>query len=180
MKKFSLLFLLVAISIMSCTKKKTTPIIYTNCQLSEYLKLFKKTESDNIWTAISLQGKGSYFGLYQVGDAVLKDLNYWPKISLQKFKKNPKIFPILKQETVMRELLRLNQKRLADIIYQYDKKLHKGYFITESGILASAHLLGASNVRKWFIDKYYDPMDGNGTKLTTYLIKFTNYDLNCL
>ena len=47
---------------------------------------------------------------------------------------------------------------------------------TESGILAAAHLAGAGNVRKFF-KKGYEFKDGNGTKMTSYMVQFSGYKL---
>jgi hypothetical protein len=49
-------------------------------------------------------------------------------------------------------------------------------YITESGLLAAAHLAGPGNVKK-FLRKGYEFKDGNGTKMTSYMIKFSNYRL---
>ena len=47
----------------------------------------------------------------------------------------------------------------------------------ESGILAAAHLGGAGNVKKFFRNgKNF--ADGNGTKMTSYMKRFANYQLN--
>ena len=51
-----------------------------------------------------------------------------------------------------------------------------GIEITESGILAAAHLAGPGNVKKFF-RKGYEFHDGNGTKMTEYLVKFSGYKL---
>ena len=49
--------------------------------------------------------------------------------------------------------------------------------ITESGILAAAHLAGPGNVKKFF-KKGVEFKDGNGTKMTSYLTQFSGYELN--
>ena len=51
-----------------------------------------------------------------------------------------------------------------------------GIYITESGILAAAHLAGPGNVKKFF-RKGYEFKDGNGTKMTSYLERFSSYKL---
>ena len=62
-------------------------------------------------------------------------------------------------------------------ISKYNGKNINDVLITESGILAAAHLAGPGNVRKYF-KKGKDFSDGNGTKLTKYLTQFSGYELN--
>ena len=48
--------------------------------------------------------------------------------------------------------------------------------VTESGLLAAAHLGGAGSVKKWFRTGKVRK-DGNGVKITTYMTKFSGYKL---
>ena len=54
-------------------------------------------------------------------------------------------------------------------------------YVSESGILAAAHLSGAGNVKKFFkhleADSLHNPKDKLGTSLLDYLSKFSGYDL---
>ena len=52
-----------------------------------------------------------------------------------------------------------------------------GVLITESGILAAAHLAGPGNVKK-YLRSYgaNDFADGYGTTVTYYMKKFSGYD----
>ena len=52
-----------------------------------------------------------------------------------------------------------------------------GILVTESGILAAAHLAGQGNVRK-FLKNGFVFEDGNGTKMTSYMKQFGGYILN--
>jgi hypothetical protein len=48
--------------------------------------------------------------------------------------------------------------------------------ITESGILAAAHLGGQGSVKRYFKNgKVFK--DGNGTKITSYMNKFSGYEI---
>jgi hypothetical protein len=51
--------------------------------------------------------------------------------------------------------------------------------VTESGILAAAHLAGAGNVKK-YLRSYgeNDVEDAYGTSISEYLEKFSGYDLS--
>jgi hypothetical protein len=74
-------------------------------------------------------------------------------------------------------LLKRNKHTLRREIKKYVGKTINGIYITESGILAAAHLGGAGNVKKFF-RKGYEFKDGNGTKMTSYMKRFANYELN--
>ena len=49
--------------------------------------------------------------------------------------------------------------------------------MTESGLLAAAHLGGAGSVKKWFRTGKIRK-DGNGVKITSYMKTFGGYNLN--
>ena len=73
-------------------------------------------------------------------------------------------------------LLKKNRHTLRREISKYVGDTINGIYITESGILAAAHLAGAGNVKKFF-RRGYEFKDGNGTKMTSYMIMFADYDL---
>ena len=55
-------------------------------------------------------------------------------------------------------------------------KKKNGIKITLSGLLAGAHLLGPSNVKK-FLDYGYVKKDDYGTPITEYIEKFGGYKI---
>ena len=68
-----------------------------------------------------------------------------------------------------------NEKNIFD--EKYSGMNLNGEIITESGILAAAHLSGPESVKTFF--KYgKDRTDGNGVRISHYLIKFSGYNLN--
>ena len=81
------------------------------------------------------------------------------------------------QEEAMHKLLLHNRKSLKRFIEKYEGTQVHGIHITESGVLAAAHLAGAGNVRKFF-RKGYEFKDGNGTKMTSYMKIFSGYQLD--
>src|SRR6056300_34088 len=85
-----------------------------------------------------------YLGKYQFGRKTLNNLGY-KNISNRQFLSDPTI-----QEQAMEDLLVHNKKILRRYIQKYDGKVVNGDFVTQSGILAAAHLAGAGNVRKFF------------------------------
>ena len=108
-------------------------------------------------------------GKYQFGSGTLRGLGY--DLSREEFLNHPEI-----QEKAMLDLLKHNKKKLQKFIDKYEGDTVHGVYITESGILAAAHLAGAGNVRKFF-RKGYQFKDGYGTTMTSYMIKFAGYDL---
>jgi len=124
-------------------------------------------ESSNRYDIVNQFG---YMGAYQFGSSTLKNLGY--KVSKKEFLSNPAL-----QEEAMLKLLKANKHTLRRQIKKYDGKLVNGVLVTESGLLAAAHLVGAGTVRKWVRNgKKY--ADGNGVDLTSYLVKFNGYYLD--
>ena len=124
-------------------------------------------ESYNNYRAVNQFG---YLGKYQFGRKTLNSLGF-EDISNREFLENESI-----QEEAMYALLNHNKRILRRQIQKYHGETIHGVYITESGILAAAHLAGAGNVRKFF-RKGYEFKDGNGTKMTSYLILFSGYKL---
>ena len=124
-------------------------------------------ESSGNYKAVNQFG---YLGKYQFGRKTLNALGY-EDVSNRVFLANPQI-----QEEAMYDLLIHNKKILRRQIEKYNGKVVNGILITESGILAAAHLAGPGNVKKFF-RKGYEFRDGNGTKMTSYMKKFSNYKL---
>ena len=124
-------------------------------------------ESSNNYKAVNQFG---YLGKYQFGRKTLNSLGY-EDVSNREFLENASI-----QEEAMYALLNHNKRILRRQIQKYHGETIHGVYITESGILAAAHLAGAGNVRKFF-RKGYEFKDGNGTKMTSYMILFSGYKL---
>jgi hypothetical protein len=76
----------------------------------------------------------------------------------------------------MLKLLRYNKKRLQKYIDKFDGQTINGILITELGLLAAAHLGGAGSVKKWFRTGKVKK-DGNGIKITSYMERFSGYNL---
>ena len=125
-------------------------------------------ESTNDYRAVNQFG---YLGKYQFGRKTLNAIGF-KNVSNREFLANPSI-----QEEAMLILLQKNRRTLRREIKKYVGKIINDVYITESGLLAAAHLAGAGNVRRFF-RKGYEFRDGNGTKMTSYMIKFANYTLN--
>lgn len=130
-----------------------------------------KRESNGNWTIVNPYG---YIGTYQFGRAAL-DATGYKHITIREFRKNPSIWPPEEQEKAMSKLLSLNKKVLTSYIAKFEGDTINGIVITESGLLAAAHLAGAGGVIK-YLDSggRHDPFDKNGTHLSTYLREFAN------
>lgn len=118
------------------------------------------------------RGNESYWGKYQMGRAALNAVGF-DKISKDEF-----INDTLLQEVAIRRLMSLNKRVLAELIGKWEGKTLSGIYITQSGLLAAAHLGGCSNVRKFLESNGVCVFkDGNGTPITKYMKHFSNYKL---
>ena len=133
----------------------------------DFLKAIGHKESGNNYSVVNTYG---YMGRYQFGASTLKGLGY--KVSKEEFLNNPEL-----QEEAMQALLEHNRKKLRRQIDKYCGQTINGVYITESGILAAAHLAGQGNVKKFF-RKGYEFKDGYGTTMTSYMVKFNGYKLD--
>jgi hypothetical protein len=144
------------------------PIENTNhVDHEKFLMALGNMESGNRYKVVN---KWGYMGRYQFGKATLKGLGI--EVSRKDFISNPEL-----QEEAMQKLLQHNKEKLQTYITLYEGRKVNGILITESGVLAAAHLAGFPNVKRFF--KYgNDFKDGNGTKMTSYMKKFGGYKLN--
>ena len=142
--------------------------------MKSYLNDISQRESTNNWKSIS---KLHYIGKYQFGKSALKDCGY-NHITAEKFKKDPNIFPEEEHDSAMISLLKKNKSYLGDYINKYEGKTINGVTITESGLLAAAHLVGHNKVKKFLKSNgRIVPKDGNGVECTEYIQKFGGYKL---
>jgi hypothetical protein len=132
----------------------------------QFLDAIGHRESGNRYNIVNKYG---YMGKYQFGKATLKGLGI--KVSNEEFINSPEL-----QEKAMQLLLEHNKKKLKRYIKKYEGTIVHGVYITESGILAAAHLGGQGNVRKFFRNGY-EFKDGFGTNITSYMELFSNYKL---
>jgi len=135
-------------------------------QHKDFLDAIGFQESGNRYDIVNRYG---YMGRYQFGKSTLKTLRI--KVSRSEFLKDT-----LLQEEAMTKLLMFNKKRLQKYIDKYSGETVNGVLITESGLLAAAHLGGAGSVKKWFRTGKVR-RDGNGVKITSYMEKFSGYKL---
>jgi hypothetical protein len=108
-------------------------------------------------------------GKYQFGNETLRSIGIHNN---DLFLNSPKI-----QEKAFIALLSKNKWELKDEIEKYDGAVINGILITESGILAAAHLGGVGSVKKYLRTngkRYF--RDTYGTSIRSYIRAFGGYD----
>ena len=139
---------------------------YHELELYNFLEAIGFRESGNRY---DVTNKWGYMGKYQFGKRTLKGLGF--EVTKKEFLSNPQL-----QEEAMIALLLHNKEKLQKYIDIFHGKTVNGMLITESGILAAAHLGGQGSVKRYFKNgKVFK--DGLGTKITTYMEKFSGYDI---
>jgi hypothetical protein len=134
--------------------------------MNEFLFAIGHQESGNRYFIVNRFG---YMGKYQFGKSTLRTLKI--KVTKEAFLNSPDL-----QEYAMKQNLLYNKKRLQKYIDRFDGQTVNGILVTESGLLAAAHLGGAGSVKKWFRNGKIKK-DGNGVKITAYMQRFSNYTL---
>ena len=133
---------------------------------SFFLYNLAEYESGNDYRKVNYLG---YLGKYQFGVNTIKLLKI--KCTPQEFIDQP-----LLQEHAMELYLKYNKNQLKDYIGEYQFTYCYNVYITESGLLAAAHLGGAESVKKFL--RYGDDFkDANNTSIKTYLTLFSGYNL---
>lgn len=139
---------------------------YHEDELNRFLTDIGFRESGNRY---DITNKWGYMGKYQFGKQTLKGLGF--KVTKKEFLNNPQL-----QEEAMMALLLHNKEKLQKYIDVFDGQTVNGMYISESGILAAAHLGGQGSVKRYFRNgKVFK--DGFGTKITSYMDKFSGYDI---
>ena len=108
-------------------------------------------------------------GKYQFGIETLKMIGVY---DADLFISSPKI-----QEQAFLANTKRNKWILRKYIKNYEGKIVGDVKVTESGILAAAHLAGPGNVKKFLkSDGNHNFRDGYGSTLSSYMQRFSGYD----
>ncbi len=127
-------------------------------------------ESSGNYKAVNRLG---YIGKYQFGSSALKWVGVRSKYN---FLNNP-----LMQDKAFEALVAKNKFVLRDYIETYVGKTIGNVMITESGLIAAAHLGGAGNVMKFLRTNGVDVFsDANRVPITKYMKQFAYYDLSAV
>ncbi|HEA22431.1 MAG TPA: hypothetical protein ENH87_16140 [Pricia antarctica] len=111
-----------------------------------------------------------YLGKYQFGIGTLQLMGVY---DATRFLNDPML-----QEQVFHTNIARNKWILRKDIERFVGKNIGGIVITESGMLAAAHLAGAGNVKKYLRSwGAFDVSDSYGTNISHYMKKFSGYDV---
>jgi len=125
-------------------------------------------ESQGKYRVINTLG---YLGKYQFGASTLERFKIR---NLERFLKDPEL-----QERAFIAYCKVNKWILRKDIKRSIGKVINGVQITESGILAAAHLSGAGNVKKYLRSNgNHNLSDAYGATIALYMKKFAGYDVS--
>jgi hypothetical protein len=120
---------------------------------------------------IHLVNSYGYMGKYQFGRSTLRTVGIY---DFQEFLRN-----VAWQDEAFKALIARNKWELRKEIQKYSGRIINGVEITESGLVAAAHLGGAGSVKKYLRSNGRNGFkDGFGTSLSSYIRKFSNYDIS--
>lgn len=170
----------------SLQMKDTLPVLYPSHSLATYGPQVKPpflgTSVIGFREALAFkESRGDYFiintlgylGKYQFGLGTLQLLGI---SSATAFLEDPVL-----QERVFEINLARNKWILRRDIPRFVGRRINGVEVTESGVLAAAHLAGAGNVKRYLRSGgTYDVADAYGTSITDYLRAFKGYDTSSI
>lgn len=159
--------------------------------LQDFLNDLGARESGGNYRAFNKYG---YAGKYQMGEAALIDAGYYKKASRVYNNDWRGIFTGKDGVNSIQDFLNNSQaQENAQIIFKkkqwsylkavgankYSGQIINGYKITDSGLLAGAHLKGAGCVIAYLRSQGKDiDKDAFGTSVESYIKKFANYDVS--
>ncbi|MFT6929828.1 MAG: hypothetical protein ACJAQ7_001312 [Sediminicola sp.] len=127
---------------------------------------FKESQGD--YFTINALG---YLGKYQFGIGTLQLMGVY---NATRFINDPML-----QERAFHTNIARNKWILRRDIKRFNGKQIGGVKVTESGILAAAHLAGAGNVKKFLRSLgEHNVSDEFGTSIANYMRKFSGYDIS--
>ncbi len=148
------------------TEYTNLSVPYTGKFFIGYKEAIAFKESQGKYKKINSLG---YMGKYQFGKETLETIGI---DDCNQFLNSPKM-----QEKAFVALLAKNKSELSDVIAKYDGQIVSGILVTESGILAAAHLGGVGSVKKFFKHegkRYFK--DAYGTSIRSYMRDFGGYE----
>ena len=148
------------------TENINSKILFLDNSYVAFKEAIAFKESQGKYSVINTLG---YLGKYQFGVSTLDILGIK---NPQKFLKNPSL-----QEKAFLANTKRNKWVLRRDIKRFVGKKIDGIRVTESGILAAAHLAGPGSVKRYL--RSYGALgfaDAYGTDITSYMRKFSGYD----
>ena len=114
-----------------------------------------------------------YMGKYQFSKATLRMMGFKDTDNF--------LYDTHQQEAAFLSYISYNKWVLRKDIERYVGKTIGGVEVTESGILAAAHLAGPGNVKKFLRSSGQNRFqDANGASVRYYLAKFSGYDTSII
>ena len=149
-------------------EKISAEIPFTGKTYIGFKQALAAKESNGLYKIVNSYG---YIGKYQFGKLALRSIGIYDS---EEFLNDP-----LLQEKAFDALIAKNKWILRDEIKAFVGKRINGVRITESGILAAAHLGGAGSVRKFLKSNGINGFkDGFGTSIVSYMKKFSGFDVS--
>lgn len=148
--------------------QNTISILYLNKNFVGFKEALAFKESQGKYRVINTLG---YLGKYQFGSSTLERFNIY---NTTRFLHDPEL-----QEQVFIAYCKVNKWILRKDIKRSVGKTINGVKITESGILAAAHLSGAGNVKKYLRSNgQRNYSDAYGSSIKSYMKTFAGYDVS--
>ncbi|TMM28621.1 peptidoglycan-binding protein LysM [Polaribacter aestuariivivens] len=156
------------ITLLKFPKTIGNEIFYLKRDFVAFKEAVAFKESQGKYATVNTLG---YLGKYQFGRTTLHRFNIY---NTEEFLANPEL-----QEKAFVALCKVNKWILRKDIKRSVGKTMNGIKITESGILAAAHLSGAGNVKKFLRSNGTERFsDAYGASIQSYLKKFANYNVS--
>ncbi|WP_435415930.1 peptidoglycan-binding protein LysM [Polaribacter aestuariivivens] len=156
------------ITLLKFPKTIGNEIFYLKRDFVAFKEAVAFKESQGKYATVNTLG---YLGKYQFGRTTLHRFNIY---NTEEFLANPEL-----QEKAFVALCKVNKWILRKDIKRSVGKTINGVKITESGILAAAHLSGAGNVKKFLRSNGTERFsDAYGASIQSYLKKFANYNVS--
>jgi len=152
---------------MYATQPRVHQIIEQN-ELRPFMRAVGQFESNNNHSVVSTRG---FLGTYQFNKSTLRRVGIFT--STEEFLRSPSL-----QDIAMIRLMQSNRRLLGSIIARYSGTSVDGLYVTESGILAAAHLVGPGAVMAAFSSdtvSLHSFKDGNGVSAADYMQQFAGY-----
>lgn len=149
------------------TQPRVHQVIEQN-KLRPFMKAVGHFESNNNHSIVSTRG---FLGTYQFNKSTLRRVGIF--VSPEEFLRSPSL-----QDIAMIRLMQSNRRLLGSIIARHSGTLFNGLYVTESGILAAAHLVGPGAVILAFSSdtlSLHSFKDGNGVSAADYMQQFGGY-----
>ena len=148
--------------------ESTINLIYLKKDFTGFKELLGFKESGGRYFCVNKYG---YMGKYQFN---LNTLKMFKIKNAERFINNPEL-----QEKVFLLNVKRNKWILRKDIKWFVGSIINGSVVTESGILAAAHLSGPGNVKKYLrLNGKTDFKDAFGTSISYYMNYFKDYDLS--